>query len=462
MCATEGANLQKVSCQMDAKEMVRWVEEVKDDCKKEIRSGKYQSVFRCFDIDGKDVLMGAVGRQAGIRVMVSHTKLIGRIDINDETVLTIEPFPGTTFESIPFEAVFSLCNQLRDQLKKMIGPEFYGVPILGGIQSIILEDCLQEIANYYLPEIELFCTNGGAQLFTASHISQKIHLSSHTAHPLQTSCPILGRTEHPDRDEYRKRMDYVLDELKRDDLQKIVIARKCTVEVPDMFDRCEYAAYLFDHYFQEYFYLFRQGGDYWLGISPEIIMKQSGNRAVTKPLAGTRKKESDESRNAEIRKELTSTNKDIVEHEYALNFMVQQIQNAEIGKVQIDQNKIILETPYAFHIKSEISMQLKQNVSCFDVINAIYPPATVWGIPVDRVERVLTQTEPFSRGQFTGVYGYWDYIGNADTALVIRTVQLGQHSVSAYAGGGVVKYSDIDSEFNETENKMQPLLSYFN
>ncbi|MFR6186008.1 MAG: chorismate-binding protein [Lawsonibacter sp.] len=45
----------------------------------------------------------------------------------------------------------------------------------------------------------------------------------------------------------------------------------------------------------------------------------------------------------------------------------------------------------------------------------------------DRVERVLAQTEPFSRGQFTGVYGYWDYRGNADTALVIRTAQLGQH-----------------------------------
>lgn len=299
MCVTAGACLQEVSCQMDAKEMVYWVEEVKTDCGKQIRAGEYQSVFRCFDLEGKDVLIGAVGRQAGIRVVVSHTKLIGQIDINGETVLTMEPSPGTRFESIPFEAVFSLCNQLRDHLKKMIDPEFYGVPVLGGIQSIILGDQLQEIANYYLPEIELFCTQSGTQLFTAAHISQQISLSFRTVHTPKTSCPVLGRTEYPDRDEYRKRMDHVLDELKRDYLQKIVIARKCTVSVPDEFDRCDYGAYLFDRYFQEYFYLFRQGGDYWLGISPEIIMKQKGNRAVTKPLAGTRKKESDEARNAE-------------------------------------------------------------------------------------------------------------------------------------------------------------------
>ena len=130
---------------MDAKEMVRWVEEVKADCKKEICSRGYQSVLRCFDIEGRDVLIGSVGRQAGIRVLVSRTKLIGRIDINDETVLTMEPSPEASFESIPFEAVFSLCNQLRDRLKEMISPEFYGVPVLGGLQSIILGDCLRLI-----------------------------------------------------------------------------------------------------------------------------------------------------------------------------------------------------------------------------------------------------------------------------------------------------------------------------
>ncbi|MFR6186009.1 MAG: hypothetical protein ACLUJG_10970 [Lawsonibacter sp.] len=53
-----------------------------------------------------------------------------------------------------------------------------------------------------------------------------------------------------------------------------------------------------------------------------------------------------------------------MEHEYAFEFHdPQRIQSAGIGEAQIDQNKIILETPCAFHIKSEISMQLKEDVS---------------------------------------------------------------------------------------------------
>ena len=459
--ATDGAQLQNVSCEMDAKEMVCWIEEVKDTCGKAIRCPQYQSVFRCFDLDGKDVLIGAAGRQVGFRVFVSYSQLIGRLDVNGAPVMSIDLSSAQGFESVPFVEVFALCKQLQDELKKTIGPEFYGVPILGGIQSIILSKEPQEIADYYLPELELFCREGNFQLFTAAHIQQQLPLRPSAAHSGKISCPALSRTEYPGWEDYQKRMDYVLDQLKKDELQKIVIARKCSVAVPEEFDRCDYAAYLFDRYFQEYFYLFRQGKGCWLGISPEIIMKQKGTKAVTKPRAGTRKKSDSEERNEEIRRELTSTNKDIVEHEYALQFMFQQIQNAEIGQAKIDQNKIILETPYAFHIKSEISIQLKENTSCFDVINAIYPPATVWGIPVNRVEAVLARTEPFCREQFTGVYGYWDYSGNADTALVIRTAQLEDGVVSAYAGGGIVKYSDIEAEFNETANKMQPLLSYF-
>lgn len=208
--------------------------------------------------------------------------------------------------------------------------------------------------------------------------------------------------------------------------------------------------------------MFRQGEEaMWIGISPEIIMKQQGGRAVTKPLAGTRSKSEDAAQNTKILQDLTSANKDIVEHEHALYFMVDQLKRAGIGEVKIDKNKTVLETPYAFHIKSEISMILKENVSCFDIIGAIYPPATIWGIPVDRTERLLARTEPFDRGYYSGVYGYWNYEGIADTALVIRSAKVENGTVSVYAGGGIVKLSNIDAEFDETVNKMGPLLSYF-
>ncbi|MCC8060522.1 MAG: chorismate-binding protein [Clostridiales bacterium] len=459
---TTDARLQEVACEMDAKQMTGWVEDIRSRHASGIRQEHYQSVFRCFNIDGGDVLIGAVGRLIGLRIFVSRSAVTGEIDLDGQVVFTSEIKSETGFESIPFENVFALCGRLRDAIRKGIDPRYYCVPFVGGIRSIFLCDEPQEMVNYYLPEIELFGDGHVFRLFAAAHISDDIPLAAQAPRTGKSCCQLIKKTEYPDRPEYSARMRRVLDELKSDALQKIVIARKCTL-VPDTdFDMRDYAAYLYDRYFQEYFYLFRQGEDAcWVGISPEIIMKQKGRTAVTKPLAGTRKKSDNEAENIRIREELTHTDKDIIEHEHALYFMVQQLEKAGIGSIEIKRNKSVFETPYAFHMKSEISIQLNEQASCFDIIGAIYPPATVWGIPVDRTEWLLAKTEPFAREYFTGVYGYWNYEGDADAALVIRSARIDDGSVSLYAGGGIVKYSDIDAEFDETVNKMRPLFGYF-
>ena len=67
---------------------------------------------------------------------------------------------------------------------------------------------------------------------------------------------------------------------------------------------------------------------------------------------------------------------------------------------------------------------------------------------------------PFTRRPPSGA-SRWNYEGIADTALVIRSAKVENGAVSVYAGGGIVKFSNIDAEFDETVNKMGPLLSYF-
>lgn len=460
--ATKNAVLKSVRCEPDAQSMNRWVERILSEYGSFIRCPKYQSVFRCSDLKDRPVCIGAAGRLVGMRVSVSHREIKGELDVRGEVFYTVCNAPAAGFSTVPFGAVFALCNALYRKLQESIAPEFYAVPLMGGLKTLFLSDEEQEMVNYYLPEAELFGVDGQYRLFTADGVPEALPLPGPAGKEGWSYCPICSEVQYPEKEDYLRRMEKVLRELNSDRMKKVVVSRKDTLVPAGSFDRLDYASYLYNGYFQEYFYLFRQGEDaYWTGISPEIIMKQSGSAAVTKPLAGTRKKYDDEELNKKVYRELTTTSKDINEHEHALYFMVEQLKNARIGEITIDKNKVVLETPYAFHIKSEISMRLHEHVTCFDVIGALYPPATIWGIPVDKTELLLKETEPFDREFFSGFYGYWNYEGEGNAALLIRSAKLERGAVSLYAGGGIVKDSDPEAEFDETVNKMRPLRSYF-
>ena len=341
--------LTKIHTDVDAREMNAWAETVKQYVS--VRGEKYQSVFLGYDLDDKLRLIGAAGRLAGMKVLISRGGLWGELDLPDGTVRKIDRSEDAPFASVPFSRVFDLCGELRKELGALLSPDCREVPFLGGIRSILLSDEPQVIADYYLPEAELFGGEGSFTLFRADHISSDLPMPAPVPEIGADHCGEVSRTEYPAKEDYLVRMEKVLGKLRSGQLQKIVISRKRTIKADAAFRREDYIDFLLKNFFQEYFFQFRQGEDaYWASISPEIIMKQRGRQAVTKPLAGTRKKYEDEALNEQMRRELNSTTKDITEHEYALQFMRRQLESADIGKVTIDKERILLETPYTFHI----------------------------------------------------------------------------------------------------------------
>jgi len=457
------SKLTEINASYKTEDLLSWVEEVLHSYSDPIRCPKYQSVFLCKDIENNENIVGAVGRLLGIKVSVSNTEILGELDYLGKVFFSTSISKDSNYSTIPFHDVFMLCKNLYNKIKESLSTEFYLAPFIGGVKSIILRDQTQEIVNYYLPEIELFGGVDRYHLFLANHIPEKIFLPKPIASDeVLPRASFLGISEQPSKDEYISSITEVIKRLNDHYLDKIVISRKRSIQPDQSFKKEQYIRHLLRKYYQEYFYFFRQGEDeYWAGISPEVIIKQRGRRAVTEPLAGTRKKTSETSDYEAVRKDLTSTPKDISEHNHASFFMLDQLVSAEIGQVRMEINKILLETPYAFHIKSKISIDLDASASFFDIIRAIYPPPTIWGIPVDNTEKTLMKFEPFEREYYTGLYGYWTCSGMANIALVIRSVKIEADSICLYAGGGIVALSDPIAEYEEAENKMLPLMDYF-
>ena len=71
----------------------------------------------------------------------------------------------------------------------------------------------------------------------------------------------------------------------------------------------------------------------------------------------------------------------------------------------------------------------------------------------------LGTLEPSKRGPYAGVVGYFDFSGNLDTAITIRTMLWREGRASVAAGAGVVADSDPDDENLECHNKARALLT---
>jgi anthranilate synthase component 1 len=105
------------------------------------------------------------------------------------------------------------------------------------------------------------------------------------------------------------------------------------------------------------------------------------------------------------------------------------------------------------HIVSNVTGQLQQGESAFDVLAATFPAGTVSGAPKIRAMEIIDELEPVKRGVYAGAVGYIAWSGNLDTAIAIRTAVIKNNMLHIQAGAGIVYDSVPTNEWDETMNK---------
>ena len=113
---------------------------------------------------------------------------------------------------------------------------------------------------------------------------------------------------------------------------------------------------------------------------------------------------------------------------------------------------------HVMHLTSQVSGDLRNDISPIDVLRATLPAGTVSGAPKVRAMQIIDSLEPTKRGPYAGVVGYFDFSGNIDTAITIRTMIVKDGVASVQAGAGIVADSDPHAEDRECWNKARALL----
>jgi anthranilate synthase component 1 len=196
------------------------------------------------------------------------------------------------------------------------------------------------------------------------------------------------------------------------------------------------------------------GDAHIIGASPEMLVRVEDGVVETHPIAGTMPRGRDPEEDAAIAEKLAGDEKERAEHVMLVDLGRNDIGRvSQPGTVTVKDFMIIERYSHLMHLVSRVTGQLKDGMSAYDALRACFPAGTLSGAPKIRAMEIISELEPIRRGPYGGAVGYFDFSGNMDTAITIRTIVHKDGVAHIQAGGGIVYDSVPDSEFRETLTK---------
>ena len=195
-----------------------------------------------------------------------------------------------------------------------------------------------------------------------------------------------------------------------------------------------------------------------LGASPETLVRLRGRDAVTCPIAGTRRRGGGAADDARLAAELVADEKERAEH-----LMLVDLGRNDIGRVSrpgtvsVTRFMEVERYSHVMHLTSEVRGELEAGRDAFDLLLACFPAGTLTGAPKVRAMELIEELEVVRRSVYGGAVGYFDFGGDLDACIAIRTAVVTRGEVHVQAGAGIVFDSLPDRELAECAAKARAL-----
>ena len=197
-----------------------------------------------------------------------------------------------------------------------------------------------------------------------------------------------------------------------------------------------------------------------IGASPELLVKVEDGTVEIRPIAGTRQRGETEAEDKALAHDLINDEKECAEHLMLLDLGRNDVGRvSEYGSVTISENMVIENYSHVMHIVSDVKGTLAKDKDPFDALMSGFPAGTVTGAPKIRAMEIIHELEPDRRDIYSGTVGFFDFTGNVNTCITIRTMIMKNGTVHFQSGAGIVHDSDPTKEFEETVNKAKAIMA---
>ncbi|HUG18813.1 MAG TPA: anthranilate synthase component I [Planctomycetaceae bacterium] len=196
-----------------------------------------------------------------------------------------------------------------------------------------------------------------------------------------------------------------------------------------------------------------------VGSSPEIMVRVEEGKTTIRPLAGTRRRGVTEEEDQRLAEELLADPKERAEHVMLIDLARNDVGRvSQFDTVELSDVMVVERYSHVMHITSNVTGQLLPGRTALDALRAGLPAGTVSGAPKIRAMEIIDEIEPHKRGPYAGAVGYFDFTGNMDTCIALRTLVMRDGKAWVQVGAGIVADSVPALEYEETLNKARGLL----
>ncbi|MEK6955013.1 MAG: anthranilate synthase component I [Candidatus Micrarchaeota archaeon] len=364
-------------------------------------------------------------------------------------------------------------DELRKQFSRFSAEKIPTLAFSGGMVGYLSYDAVRYFENLPselqddldLPDMHFIIPES---VICFDHLHGKIYLISHGPADSGEIEKIMGQKHSAEFSLLKERSDFPKEEfeaavekakvhIKAGDIFQAVLSRRVSFD----FEGDEALIYKILRRINPSPYLFYLdfGDSKIMGSSPEMLVRLENGILTTRPIAGTRPRSEDVEEDEKLKIELLQDEKERAEH-----IMLVDLHRNDLGKVAAPGSVIVDELmgvekySHVQHIVSNVTAKLREGKDGFDALKACLPAGTVSGAPKIRAMELIEKFEKQRRGPYGGAVGYFDFSGNMDFAITIRSIIISGKRAHLQAGAGIVYDSIPEREFQETEAKMRAMV----
>jgi anthranilate synthase component 1 len=203
-----------------------------------------------------------------------------------------------------------------------------------------------------------------------------------------------------------------------------------------------------------YLFRFETAGQALVGASPELLVRVEGARVETCPIAGTRPRGETPDADRRFERQLRRSTKERAEH-----LMLVDLSRNDLGRVcrpgtvRVRDFMQVQRFSHVMHLVSTVEGELAAGETALGALFAAFPAGTLTGAPKIRAMEIIAALEKSRRGAYGGAVVLYDFRGELDSCITIRTVVVQGERAVIQAGAGVVADSRADRELDEIRHK---------